>query len=43
MCSLKPRSSMIHEYEKNVQIKHKKYGKGGHRNLLYYFEANFPV
>ena len=28
-------------YEKNVQIKHKKYGKGRHRNLLDRFEAYF--
>ena len=32
---------MIHEYEKNVQIMHKKYGKGGHRNLFDHFEAYF--
>ena len=25
------------------KIKHKKYGKGGHRNLSDHFEAYFPV
>ena len=33
-------SPMIQVSEKNVQIKHKKYGKGRHRNLSDHFEAD---